>query len=110
MARTMAGTTTKRRTTRHTDAKPTGDTRTMHPRPGVGGSALQAILDEMTALRLPVTVRAVSSVPPQNIPGDGAAEMVVAAGYTWGTWPPLTAASPDVMRTLASTPWVGILV
>ena len=52
---------------------------------GLGGSALQAILDEVIALLLPVSVRAVSSVPPQNIPGDGAAEMVVAADYTWGT-------------------------
>ena len=52
---------------------------------GLGGSAIQAILDEIAMLRLPIVVRSVASVPPQNIPGDGAAETVIAADYTWGT-------------------------
>ena len=52
---------------------------------GVGGSTLQALLDEIRALKLPVAVRAVSSVVPHEIPGDDSATAMIAAESTWGT-------------------------
>ena len=66
------------------------DTEENEPRPcilalGVGGSTLQAIIDELVALRLPVTIKAVSSVAPQSIPGDGGATAVCAADGAWGS-------------------------
>ena len=52
---------------------------------GVSGSVLQAIVEEVTKLKMKVVIRAVSSVPPQNLPGDAAAEAVIAADCAWGT-------------------------
>ena len=52
---------------------------------GIGGGAMQAILNELSRLKLPVSVRAISSVSPQLVPGDDAAEAFIAADITWGT-------------------------
>ena len=65
---------------------------------GVSGSVLQAVVDEMTKLKLKVVIRAVSSVPAQHIPGDSSAEAVIAADCAWGT--------RNVMRA-ATLSWIS---
>ena len=52
---------------------------------GLGGSALQAIAEEIGRLKFLVVLRIVSSVSPQLVPGEDSVEALLAAGGTWGT-------------------------